>query len=650
MELSNGTDLNGGKYKIISKISQGNFGITYLAEQTNLERKVCIKEFFFRGSCERSGNGQITVTSSGKEVVHSFLRKFMREAKRLSKFDHPNIVKVIDVFEENGTAYMVMDYVDGETLQQLVDRKGKLTESEALGYILPLCDALEVVHEKGLLHLDIKPSNILVKKHSNSPVLIDFGISKFTEASGVDHSTTAPVALTKGYAPLEQYSQDLSNLTAITDVYAVAATLYKLVTGVTPPEAVIIVNVGIKSPIELNPAISEKLSSIILKSLSKGSIDRAQSINKLKKELLGINQLEVVKEVEAVTEVLSKRTEPNPSQTNPIPVAKSTTILIPTPKTENKNSVVMMLLAVAVIALLLYVAKDYKSVSNSSSEVNRATVANPKDLIAETEKPTKQETIQVKQNPIFKDKKQTKQETPPTRETVQKSYKETIDEIYSGMIPIKGGNFQMGSNEYDDEKPIHSVTISDFSISKTEVTQAQWETVMITNPSYFKGDNLPVENVSWDDVQVFLVKLNAKTGKNYRLPTEAEWEYATGGGENNRTKFAGTNSESSLGNYAWYDANSGDKTHPVGSKQPNQLGLYDMSGNVCEWCNNWYGQKYYAHSPQNNPKGDSSYGSNRVYRGGSWGNAAKSCRVAYRFDYAPGYRNSYLGFRLVLVP
>jgi formylglycine-generating enzyme required for sulfatase activity len=183
-------------------------------------------------------------------------------------------------------------------------------------------------------------------------------------------------------------------------------------------------------------------------------------------------------------------------------------------------------------------------------------------------------------------------------------------------------------------------------MGKTEVTQAQWKAIMGSNPSNFKGDNLPVEQVSWDDVQIFLSKLNAKTGKTYRLPTEAEWEYAAGGGENNRTIFAGINDESSLGNYAWYSANSNNTTHAVGTKQPNQLGLYDMSGNVWEWCSDWYGADYYANSPQTNPKGPSS-GSYRVLRVGSWCNGASSCRVSLRdYDY-PGGRYGNRGFRLV---
>jgi formylglycine-generating enzyme required for sulfatase activity len=212
------------------------------------------------------------------------------------------------------------------------------------------------------------------------------------------------------------------------------------------------------------------------------------------------------------------------------------------------------------------------------------------------------------------------------------------------MVAIKGGTFAMGSNEGDaDEKPVHSVTLSNFYLGKTEVTQAQWRAVMGTNPSNFKGDDLPVESVSWDDVQEFINRLNSITGKNYRLPTEAEWEYAAGGGSGNRTKWAGTNSESYLGDYEWFTNNSNSRTQPVATKRPNSLGLYDMSGNVWEWCSDWYGP--YTSTSKTNPRGVSS-GSNRVLRGGCWDDTAGYCRVSFRYSYTPGGRGINLGIRL----
>ncbi len=223
-------------------------------------------------------------------------------------------------------------------------------------------------------------------------------------------------------------------------------------------------------------------------------------------------------------------------------------------------------------------------------------------------------------------------------------------EVIGGMelVCLQGGTFEMGDTFGDgesDEKPVHSVTLSAFCIGKTEVTQGQWQQVMGSNPSNFKGNDRPVEQVSWNDVQEFLQKVNQKTGKKFRLPTEAEWEYAARSGGNKET-YAGTSNEGELGQYAWYSANSGRQTHPVGTKRPNGLGLYDMSGNVWEWVQDWKGG--YPSSAQRDPQGPSS-GSYRVIRGGSWFYDARYARAAIRYGYGPGYRDSYLGFRLATV-
>ena len=220
------------------------------------------------------------------------------------------------------------------------------------------------------------------------------------------------------------------------------------------------------------------------------------------------------------------------------------------------------------------------------------------------------------------------------------------------MVYVQGGTFQMGataeqrSDAYGDEKPVHSVTLSDFHIGKYEVTQGLWKEVMGENPSYNKaGDNYPVEMVSWEDCQRFIERLNSRTGLNFRLPTEAEWEYAARGGQKSRGyKYSGSTYD--LGSVAWYEGNSGNRTHPVGQKQANELGLYDMSGNVYEWCYDWYGR--YSSSSQRNPSGPAS-GANRVLRGGSYINNARFCRVSYRDNNDPGSRFNR-GLRLVLAP
>jgi sulfatase modifying factor 1 len=217
------------------------------------------------------------------------------------------------------------------------------------------------------------------------------------------------------------------------------------------------------------------------------------------------------------------------------------------------------------------------------------------------------------------------------------------------LVLIKGGCFQKGDAFGDgqaDEQPVHTVCVDDFYIGKYEVTQGQWQSVMGSNPSFFKkcGEKCPVEQVSWNDVQGFITKLNAKTGKKYRLPTEAEWEYAARSG-GKKEKYAGTSSDVELGKYAWYSANSGGRTHPAGERQPNGLGLYDMTGNVWEWCQDWYGEKYYSQSSRKNPTGPAS-GTRRVLRGGAWIFEPAGIRASARYSLTPDARGDLYGFRL----
>ena len=274
-------------------------------------------------------------------------------------------------------------------------------------------------------------------------------------------------------------------------------------------------------------------------------------------------------------------------------------------------------------------------------------IAQPDDGSKRPKKPTP-----VRPKPKPKPKPEPKPKPKPTPK-VSSSYTDdgimfSIGNVRFEMVRVEGGTFTMGatseqgSDAYSDETT-HQVTLSSYSIGKTEVTQALWQAVMGSNPSYFKGSNLPVEEVSWEDCQTFIRKLNALTGKNFRLPTEAEWEYAARGGNKSRgDKYSGSNT---LSNVAWYTDNSSATTHPVATKASNELGIYDMSGNVWEWCSDWYGS--YSSSSQYNPTGPNS-GSDRVYRGGGWFNLAWCCRVSYRYDGTPASRLSYLGLRLAL--
>jgi len=227
----------------------------------------------------------------------------------------------------------------------------------------------------------------------------------------------------------------------------------------------------------------------------------------------------------------------------------------------------------------------------------------------------------------------------------EKSKQQIIASLIDNMVYVDGGTYYMGTtNEISSSNKVdmlkHKVSVSGFLIGRYEVTQEEWQAVMGSNPSYFVGKRRPVEQISWDDCQLFIKKLNALTGYNFRLPTEAEWEYAARGGGSSTNEYPGSNI---IDDIAWFDENSNGKTHIVGQKEPNELDLYDIGGNVAEWCQDWYG--IYDKDIQTNPIGPSN-GSLRCVRGGDWNSDSKYCRISNRNCHTPQYTSYSLGFRL----
>lgn len=594
MQLKPGTFLQGGKYKIEGVLGQGGFGITYLGLQTGLNRKVAIKEFFMKEYCDRSvETSRVTVNSQGsRDAVDRFRKKFIKEAQTIAQMDHPSVVRIYDIFEENATAYFVMEYIPGGSLEDLVKRVGALNEKQALDYICQVAEALGYIHKDKILHLDVKPSNILLRDN-NRAVLIDFGISKRYDASG-DQTSTTPAGVSKGYAPIEQYRQGgVDSFLPCTDIYSLGATFYKLLTGNTPPEASDIYEEGLPA---LPDFIRSTTSNAIKKAMQPGKKQRPQSV----KEFLSLLNKEEKREEKEDTEIIDV------IPVIPIPEAIPTPEPVIVPSERKKSLKIYGGIVVLLIAIVfIFILKD----ANDSATAEDA-------AIEETE------TASIEPAVVSPNDKQL-----------------TVNGVSFDMVYVEGGEFSMGSK---DAAPVHSVTLSSYYIGKTEVTQALWKAVMGNNPSCFQGDDLPVENVSWDDCQAFIKKLNSLSDKTFRLPTEAEWEYAARGG-NKKESFLYSGSDN-LEQVAWYGGNSGSKTHPVGKLAPNGLGLYDMTGNVWEWCSDWYGS--YPSSKQTNPSGPAT-GSYRVYRGGSWSHSAGSCAVSCRGNFTPDFALSYLGFRLV---
>ncbi len=269
--------MQGGTYEIVRYISSGGFGCTYEARNTKMDCNVAIKEFFVKDFCNRSKetNRVIVATESKVELIGRLRKKFIEEAQSLYKMNHPNIVRVTDLFEENGTAYYVMDYIEGSSLNQLISEKGHLSESEALGYIRQVADALRYVHSHNRLHLDVKPHNIMVES-SGRAILIDFGVSKqYDEVNGENTSTL--LGCTPGYAPIEQGSRGLTEFHAATDIYALGATLYKALSGITPVEATLRAS-GMKLQ-PLPGSLSPSTASAIEKSMQLIVDNRPQSVD-----------------------------------------------------------------------------------------------------------------------------------------------------------------------------------------------------------------------------------------------------------------------------------------------------------------------------------------------------------------------------------
>lgn len=548
MQLSDNTSLQNGRYIIKRMLGQGGFGITYLAEQGFLKKQFAIKEFFLRNLCIRKDGTKMTAVTQ-PEMVGRYKEKFIKEAQIIALFDHPNIVKVTDFFYENNTVYYVMDYVEGKSLSTIISEKGSLTEHEALGYIRKVAAALDYIHAHNVNHLDLKPANIMIRDVDGEPIVIDFGVSKQYDEKK-DQTSTTPPGITEGYSPMEQYrAGGVSTFSPQSDIYALGATLFKMVTGVTPPMAPDVLNDGLPP---FPASVSKTLSHAIEEAMNPKKNDRPANV-KAFMALLG-------NEVDEKTMIV--KTQPE--------VSEATVITSPLPPPP-----------------------------------------------------------------------------PPPPLPQNEKRKGIIQNLINNMVNVEGGHFIMGRkysllDGFGEDNKAHNVVLSNFSIGRYQVTQEEWITIMGNNPSYHQGGGLPVESVSWDDCQKFIEKLNNITGYRFRLPTEAEWEYAARGGKFSKGyPYSGSDR---IDEVAWFEINSQSQLHPVGEKKPNELGLFDMSGNVWEWCQDWYVDSYNVNE-QMNPKGPST-GLYRVMRGGSWNTIIEGCSVYYR--NRSNEKSQRLGFRLAL--
>lgn len=619
-----GTLLQGGKYRIERYLSSGGFGNTYVATNIEFDEQVAIKEFFMRGVSQRDDDS-VSVSVSNQTNLSQFVsqkEKFRKEARRLRKLRNNHIVAVHDLFEENGTVYYEMDLIKGESLSERLKRTGQpLSETEVVKILHQVLDALAIVHAQGLYHLDLKPANIMIDQ-AGCALLIDFGASKqMSVGDGESVSTSSALAFTPGYAPLEQTEQYMKNFGPWTDLYALGATLYKLLTNQTPPSASEILMS--RDPLVFPADVSQRLRDLIAWMMRPRIDERPQSVAEVLKSLNASNTppIPTPKEkqkptahVDEETEIIVKQPKPkvekaNISQTPP-PVSPPTPTR-GTPLKEEKKKTTALYAGIGVAAVVIIVLAVILMHQSKNTDV----------------------VEQVESMP-------------------ESSRNAILSDLEANMVYVDGGTFTMGatreqgSDARSNEKPAHQVTVSSFSICKYEVTQELWEAVMGSNPSRFKGAKLPVEQVSWNDCQEFISQLNQLTGKNYRLPTEAEWEYAArGGNQSNGYKYAGGNN---IDDVAWYDGNSEKRTHDVGTKRANELGLYDMSGNVWEFCSDiWHDDLSYI-SSREIPAPETAEDDLRPHRGGCWPMGADGCRVSIRYKCTRTFYSDFIGLRLAL--
>ncbi len=581
-------------------LGHGGFGLTYLGWDHSLEISVAIKEYLPVDLAFRESDFSVGPrTSHARDEFNWGLDRFLAEARALARFSHPSLVRVYRFFNAHGTGYIVMEYVEGETLSDYLERVGHVDEATLRGLLTPILDGLEQVHRGDFLHRDIKPGNIIIREDS-SPVLIDFGAAR--NAMG-QKSRSVTSIVTPGYAPIEQYSTR-GNQGPWTDIYGLGAVCYRALTGDAPMGATDRLRVDPLVP--ATEAARERGSPAFLQ-----AIDRALAVEEE-------NRPQSISEWRRMFETGAGRS-----------ASRQATAAGETAWSRDRR---VQAAAITAVALLLAGAGYWVLRPQASGPA--AAGAGSAEAGAGVESDTADNYVA---GDVFRDCPQCPE-----------------------LVVVPGGDFLMGSptNERGratDEGPRHPVKVEPFAIGRFEVTFAEWDACVEAGGCTHSPDDegwgrgtRPVMNVSWEDVTAeYLPWLSRTTGREYRLPGEAEQEYVLRAGEQSRFPWgereAAGCEHANGGRVAGCDDGHGF-TSPVGSLRANAFGLHDTSGNVWEWSADCWREDY---SEKNRGAPDEpAECSKRVLRGGSWDSAAVQLRSAERFWDAPAYRFSVTGFRV----
>ncbi|MBD2664146.1 serine/threonine protein kinase [Richelia sinica FACHB-800] len=606
------------RYQVIRVLGSGAFGDTYLAQDLDLpNHPQCVVKHL-----------QIKPPNTAAALPIA-RRLFAQEAEALQKLGiHDQIPQLFAYFEENSEFYLVQEFVKGQDLSQEVYPQHKLPENQVKKLLREILEVLNFVHQQNIIHRDLKPQNIMRRSGDGKVMLIDFGAVKESMRVNAQGQTILTVAIgTSGYMPSEQTA---GSPKLASDVYAVGMLGIYALTGIQPHQ------------LPKDPTTEE----VIWRNRANVSEEFAKILTKMVRYHFSARYQNAQEALKALTPPLS----------------------LP-PKTDRRHFLQLASVAVggfglAVVGNKLFSGSGEKTTSVSSTS-SPLPFPEPSTQFTQTPVSTTSNNLNLKTFNFEVVKTDSRGSIISKSNSSARYYEEDLGNgVILEMVDIPGGTFMMGSPETEEgrvynESPQHQVTVPSFFMGKYQLTQAQYQAVIGSNPSYFKGDDStsltnhrPVEQVSWDDAVKFCQRLSQKTGKTYRLPSEAEWEYACRA-ETTTPFYFGESITTDLVNYdgnsTYKDAPKGlyrNQTTFVGTFPPNAFGLYDMHGNVWEWCQDTWHDNY-INAPRNGSAWISPSETRRILRGGSWYNNPENCRSAYRYYNVAGFNHNLHGFRVV---